>query len=85
MNKFRVAALTFVGALVLMGASECNVGGRKNSETCEVTARDTTTLTLTCEDKDGKLTGGGGKKNIPSDLYPRCQIGTYWPGCKTAK
>lgn len=82
MNTTRIAALMVALGLVLMGASECNIGGKPTNVTCEVTARDTTTLTLTCKNRDGSPADGGGKKNIPSDLYPKCQVSTFWPGCK---
>jgi hypothetical protein len=64
-------------SLVLMGATECAT----KRETCEVTARDNTSVTLTCTNEKGekRVDERGG---INSDLYPNCQVGTYWPGCK---
>lgn len=77
-----VTLLVVVLCGVLMGASKCPVRG---DETCEIVARDTTSLTTKCTDEDGKDTGNGERKDIPSDLYPLCQVGTFWPGCKTAR
>jgi hypothetical protein len=71
-----VAALFTVFAVVLMGVSGC----KTNPETCEVTARDNATVTLTCTDKKGNSRKD--TLDVYSDLYPNCQVGTFWPGCK---
>lgn len=80
MNKIRFVAIASALALVLMGASECNIGGKSSNESCNITARDTENISMHCKDNNG------GERDdtvrAPSDLYPKCQVGTYWPGCK---
>lgn len=80
MNKLTVPAFTIIAALVLMGASKCNLGGEPSNETCSITARDTENIHMRCTDEKGNV-----REDItraPSDLYPLCQVNTYWPGCK---
>lgn len=72
----RGIALAPITSLVLMGASECSKG-----ESCGITGRDTTTITMVCTDRDDNTKETRTERH-PSDLYPNCQIGTYWPGCK---
>lgn len=85
MNK-KTLALVPVLALVLMGASKCNLDGGGTSESCNIVARDTTSITVDCVDSHGEVTRKGDKMTgIYSDVYPFCQVGTYWPGCKDAK
>lgn len=81
MKKTRVFCAVVVGALVLMGASECNLGGRPSNESCNITARDTEKIYMKCTNEDGKVRDAD--TQAPSDLYPKCQVGTYWPGCKS--
>jgi hypothetical protein len=77
-----IAALAASFSLVLMGASECNIGGKSGNETCEVTARTTTTITTRCKDTNGNWTGPAETDGVPSDLYPKCQVGAFYPVCK---
>jgi hypothetical protein len=78
--KASVPTLVVAAALVLTGASECGV--KSKNESCNITARDTENITMECTDESGN------KRTVterhPSDLYPKCQVGTYWPGCKQA-
>ena len=78
--KSTVPALAFIAALVLTGASEC--GGKAKNESCNITARDTTTITMKCTDEQGTVRTD--TERHPSDLYPKCQVGTFWPGCEQA-
>lgn len=85
-TKTRVIASISALIMTIAGASACKLDlGNTKNETCEIVARDTTTLTTKCTDENGKDTGNGEVKNYPSDIYPLCQVGTFWPGCKTAK
>lgn len=82
MNKIRITAATAVLGLVLMGASECNIGGKSDAESCQITNRTTTHITIRCSEDRGRTWKDTEEFRVPSDLYPRCQIGTYWDGCK---
>jgi hypothetical protein len=77
-NKIKYLAVAVALVASLAG---CKLGEETNV-TCEVVARDTTSLTTQCKDNHGKFAPGGGKKDIPSDLYPKCQVGTFYPVCK---
>lgn len=75
-----VLAATLFG---LLAVSACDwFGDAETNETCKITARDTTSLTTRCTDSSGVETSNSGRKDVPSDLYPGCQIDTFWPGCK---
>lgn len=63
---------------VLMGASACPATA---NESCEVTGRDNTSITLTCTNEKGEQREDV-REGINSDLYINCQVGTFWPGCK---
>ena len=82
MNKARTISLVAALSLVLMGASECNIGGKSDAESCQITNRTTTQIWIRCSTDRGKTWSDTTPLNEPSDLYPKCQIGTYWPGCK---
>jgi hypothetical protein len=74
-----IAVLMIAMGMVLMGVSACKNGPRNVS--CDITARDTTHISMHCVDKsDGSAYDD--RVRAESDLYPRCQVGTYWPGCK---
>lgn len=81
MRKSKLAALAMAGLLALVG---CRVPfGTETNETCSITARDTETITISCQDNHGKHTRDD-VLHEPSDLYPVCQVGTFWPDCKSA-
>ena len=80
--KYRILAAVPVLALVLMGASECNLDNPPRNETCTITSRVERTITTKCVDQHGKDTGGGGTYDVPRDMYPNCVVGTYWEACK---
>lgn len=75
-------ALTFVFTM----AKQCNLDNPDNGEgLCTVAARDTLTLTTKCVDQHGNNNGYGKVYDIPSDLYPNCQVGRIWEDCKWSK
>jgi hypothetical protein len=68
MKLTATVVLTTTAGLVLMGASEC---GTTKEQSCKITARDVATITTKC-----------GTHDAPGDLYPKCQVGQWWPSCK---
>lgn len=62
--------LTAVAVLAVPLVSACPNSVAPAS--CKIAARDTLTITTVC----------GDKHDAPSDLYPKCQVGTVWPECK---
>lgn len=81
MNKLRFVAVVAAVLPVLM-AARCP-GGTETVESCNITARTDTTITLSCQDNHGKHTRDD-VLDEPYDLYPKCQVNTYWPACKSA-
>ena len=90
--------VALVGALslVLMGASECNVGGKspnvddpeKGTAQCVVVDRvnepnGTLTIAVDCNGGDPADLGEGNLYGFTSQVdYPKCRVGAAWPGCK---
>lgn len=97
MRKLAVAGLVLSLSGILMGASECNVGGKApNVDDPDNGARQCVVI-----DRTYNANGVGGYIKIdcnggdPSDAvkrsivdaneWPMCRSGAYWPECKTAK
>ena len=89
MRKIRSLVVFAVVGLVpvLMGASECNLGGKPaQSADCEVAERAQNSkgvwyVRITC------ATGDPGVVEVLTgpEQYPACVVTAFWPECKEAK
>jgi hypothetical protein len=77
-NKIKYLAVAVALTAPMLMAAKC---GTETNETCSITARDTLTITMSCQDNHGKHTRDD-TVDAPSDLYPKCQVGTFYPVCK---
>lgn len=95
-SKLKLFALVPALSVVLMGASECNVGGKpsnpddpkQGTEQCLVTNRannsnGTAYLEIDCNGAGDGFGPGGGVRSLMTDTeWPMCRVGATWPGCK---
>ena len=97
MNKTGFACVGAALSLVLMGASECNVGGKppnvddpkQGGQQCLVIERannsnGTAYIKVDCNGGSPTDYGpGGGVRSLMSDTeWPMCRQGATWPDCK---
>ena len=98
MTRHHVWRAALIGSLslVLMGASECNVGGKapnvedpeKGTAQCVVAERaynSNGTLYLNIDCNGGGVglgPGGGVRAAVDPNEWPMCRQGAAWPGCK---
>jgi hypothetical protein len=84
-SKLRMISVGASIGLVLSAVDACeDKTGRTPRTDCvsvTVSARDTTHITIACKDAEGGLIMEHQERH-PSDLYPKCQVGEPWPGCK---
>lgn len=95
-GKTATAGLVASLSMVLMGASECRIGGKspnvddpeQGTAQCVVVDRinepnGTLTIAVDCNGGDPRDLGEGNRYGFTSQGdYPMCRVGASWPGCK---